>query len=120
MFQMFTDLASWLVYQQWGLNPQTKLADALHFFVEDVSKIFALLLAMIYIVAMLRASLNAERVRDYLAGKHRGLVLFTGRRLWCDYSLLLLFEHPGVPRLHLSRYPARDHHGLSHYLTAYQ
>ncbi|WP_270692915.1 MULTISPECIES: permease [unclassified Aeromonas] len=78
MFQIFTDLASWLVYQQLGLSPQTKLGDALHFFVEDVSKIFALLLVMIYIVAMLRASLNVERVRDYLAGKHRGLGYLLG------------------------------------------
>ena len=25
MFQIFTDLASWLVYEQLGLSPQTKL-----------------------------------------------------------------------------------------------
>ncbi|MGL5661021.1 MAG: permease [Aeromonas sp.] len=105
MFQMFTDLASWLVYQQWGLNPQTKLADALHFFVEDVSKIFALLLAMIYIVAMLRASLNAERVRDYLVGKHRGLGYLLGAGFgaitpFCSCSsipVFLGFTSAGIP-----------------------
>lgn len=72
MFQIFTDFATWLVYQRLNLSPATKLGDALHFFVEDVSKIFVLLLVLIYFVAMLRASLDVGRVRDYLAGKHRG------------------------------------------------
>jgi uncharacterized protein len=56
-----------------GLSPDTKLGDALHFFIEDTSKIFALLLVMIYLIALLRASMNVERVRDFLAGKNRGL-----------------------------------------------
>ena len=105
MFQIFTDLASWLVYQQLGLSPQTKLGDALHFFVEDVSKIFALLLVMIYIVAMLRASLNVERVRDYLAGKHRGLGYLLGSGFgaitpFCSCSsipVFLGFTSAGIP-----------------------
>lgn len=105
MFQIFTDLASWLVYEQLGLSPQTKLGDALHFFVEDVSKIFALLLVMIYIVAMLRASLNVERVRDYLAGKHRGLGYLLGSGFgaitpFCSCSsipVFLGFTSAGIP-----------------------
>ena len=43
MFQVFSDFASWLVYSVLGLSPETKLGDALHFFAEDVTKIFALL-----------------------------------------------------------------------------
>lgn len=73
MFQVFSDFASWLIYDLGGLSADTKMGDALHFFVEDVSKIFVLLLVMIYIIALLRASLNVERVRDFLAGKHRGV-----------------------------------------------
>ena len=73
MFQIFTDLASWLSFSVLGLSPDTKLGDALHFFIEDTSKIFALLLVMIYLIALLRASMNVERVRDFLAGKNRGL-----------------------------------------------
>ncbi|MFG1490097.1 permease, partial [Oceanospirillum sp. HFRX-1_2] len=72
MFEIFTQLADWLVYQQMGLSPDTKLGDALHFFVEDVSKIYVLLVVMIYVIALARASLNVERVRDFLAGRHRG------------------------------------------------
>lgn len=73
MFQIFTDLASWLVYDLLGLSADTKLGDALHFFVEDVSKIFVLLLGMIYLIALLRASLNVEKVRNFLAGRNRGI-----------------------------------------------
>lgn len=105
MFQIFTDLASWLVYQQFDLSPQTKLGDALHFFVEDVSKIFALLLVMIYFVAMLRASLNVERVRDYLVGKHKGLGYLLGSSFgaitpFCSCSsipVFLGFTSAGIP-----------------------
>ncbi|MCQ4179925.1 permease, partial [Klebsiella pneumoniae] len=38
MFQIFSDFATWLVYERLNLIPSTKLGDALHFFVEDVSK----------------------------------------------------------------------------------
>lgn len=73
MLHIFTDFADWLVYELLGLQAQSKSGDALHFFVEDVSKIFVLLVVMIYIIALLRASLNVERVRDFLAGKKRGV-----------------------------------------------
>lgn len=71
MFEVFTVFADWLVYQIIGVSSETKLGDALHFFVEDITKIFALLIVMIYLIALIRASLNTERVRDYLSGKNR-------------------------------------------------
>jgi uncharacterized membrane protein YraQ (UPF0718 family) len=69
-----------------------------------VSKIFVLLLVLIYFVAMLRASLDVGRVRDYLAGKHRGGV-FTGILLRCHYPfcscssipVFLGFTSAGIP-----------------------
>tara|TARA_R110001592_G_scaffold133640_2_gene348981 strand:+ start:3663 stop:3962 length:300 start_codon:yes stop_codon:yes gene_type:complete len=78
MFQIFTDFASWLTYNILGLSSSTKIGDAIHFFVEGVSKIFVLLVVMIYLIALLRASLNVEKVRDYLAGKHRGIAYVLG------------------------------------------
>ena len=73
IFQVFTDIASWLVVDIFGLSRATKLGNALHFFIEDTTKICFLLLVMIYAIALLRASMNLERVRDYLAGKHKGV-----------------------------------------------
>ncbi len=105
MFQVFTNLASWLTYQVFGLTEQTKLADAVHFFIEDVSKIFVLLVVMIYVIALLRASLNVEKVRDYLSGKHRGVGYLMGSSFgaitpFCSCSsipVFLGFTSAGIP-----------------------
>ncbi len=105
MFEIFTRLADWLVYQTLGLSPDTKLGDALHFFVEDVSKIYVLLVVMIYVIALLRASLNVERVRDFLAGRHRGVGYVLGSGFgaitpFCSCSsipVFLGFTSAGIP-----------------------
>ena len=105
MFQLFTDLAGWLTYSVLGLSPATKLGDAVHFFIEDVSKIFVLLIVMIYVIALLRASLNVEKVRDYLAGKHRGVGYLMGSGFgvitpFCSCSsipVFLGFTSAGIP-----------------------
>lgn len=105
MFKVFTDFADWLVFGVFNLSAQTKLGDALHFFVEDVSKIFVLLVVMIYVIALLRASLNIEAVRDYLAGKHRGIGYVLGSSFgvitpFCSCSsipVFLGFTSAGIP-----------------------
>jgi uncharacterized protein len=105
MFQVFTDFATWLVVDLLGLSTETKLGDALHFFIEDVSKIFALLLVMIYLIALVRASLNIEKVRDYLAQKNRGIGYLLGSSFgaitpFCSCSsipVFLGFTSAGIP-----------------------
>jgi uncharacterized membrane protein YraQ (UPF0718 family) len=105
MFEIFTDLASWLVVDIFGLSKTTKLGDSLHFFIEDTTKIFFLLLVMIYAIALLRASMNVERVRDYLAGKHKGVGYLMGSSFgaitpFCSCSsipVFLGFTSAGIP-----------------------
>jgi uncharacterized membrane protein YraQ (UPF0718 family) len=105
MFEIFTDFADWLTYSILQLANGTKLADALHFFIEDTSKIFVMLIVMIYVIALLRASLNVEKVRDYLAGKHRGVGYFLGSSFgaitpFCSCSsipVFLGFTSAGIP-----------------------
>lgn len=105
MFALFTHFASWLVYDIFALSPDTKLGDALHFFVEDTTKIFALLAVMIYVIALIRASLDIERVRDYLAKKNRFLGYFLGAFFgaitpFCSCSsipVFLGFTSAGIP-----------------------
>ena len=105
MLEIFTQLASLIVYEWLGLSAETKLGTALHFFVEDTTKIFALLLVMIYLIALIRASLNVERVRDYLARKHRGVgyllgALFGAITPFCSCSsipVFLGFTSAGIP-----------------------
>lgn len=71
MLSVFTKLSDWLVYSVLGLVPDSRLGGAIHFFIEDICKIFFLLVVMIYIIALIRASLNVEKVRDFLSGKNR-------------------------------------------------
>lgn len=105
MFEIFTDLATLIVYDGLQLERGTKLADALHFFIEDTTKIFALLLVMIYVIALLRASLKIEKVRDFLAGRHRGVGYVLGSGFgaitpFCSCSsipVFLGFTSAGIP-----------------------
>lgn len=105
MFEVFTSIADQLVYGFLALDPSTKFADALHFFIEDTIKIFALLAVMIYLIALFRASLNVERVRDYLAEKNRSIGYLLGSTFgaitpFCSCSsipVFLGFTSAGIP-----------------------
>ncbi len=88
--------AAWLVYSLAGLQPDSRLGGAVEFFIYDTVKILLLLVALIYSIAWLRASLNVERVRDYLAGKRRGLGYLLGAMFgavtpFCSCSSIPLF-----------------------------
>lgn len=105
MFELFTKLADWLVFDLLAWQPESKAADALHFFIEDTTKIFALLLVMIYLIALVRASLDVERVRDYLARRHRAFgyglgAMFGAITPFCSCSsipVFLGFTSAGIP-----------------------
>lgn len=105
MLAIFTDLADWFTFILFGLSPNSKLGDAVHFFIEDTTKIFFLLVIMIYFIALLRASLNIERVRDYLASKNRFIGYLTGSIFgaitpFCSCSsipVFLGFTSAGIP-----------------------
>jgi len=105
MFEIFTKLADLLTYTVLGLQTETKLADAVHFFIEDTTKIFFLLAAMIYIIGFGRSFVSPEKVRAWLTGKSR----FTGYVLaallgavtpFCSCSsvpLFIAFLSAGIP-----------------------
>ena len=105
MLDVFTHLADWLAYSVLGFSASTKLGDAVHFFIEDVSKIYVLLVIMIYLIALVRAALNVEWVRDYLADKNKGLGYLSGSLLgavtpFCSCSsipVFLGFTSAGIP-----------------------
>jgi uncharacterized membrane protein YraQ (UPF0718 family) len=71
MFRVFTWLADLLTYRLSGLDPGTRTAAALHFFVEDVTKIFALLVTVIFVMGLFRSVLSPDRVRAALEGRSR-------------------------------------------------
>ncbi|MCF7954207.1 MAG: permease [Phycisphaerae bacterium] len=96
MLSIFTKLADLIIYRLFGMSPDSQLSGSLHFFIEDTTKIFALLIVMIYVIAWVRAALDIERVRDYLSGKHRifGYVIaaaFGAVTPFCSCSSIPLF-----------------------------
>ena len=105
MLTIFTKLADWFAFTLLGLVPDSKLGGAVHFFIEDTTKIFFLLVAMIYFIALVRASLNVEKVRDYLARKNRFIGYFMGSIFgamtpFCSCSsipVFLGFTSGGIP-----------------------
>lgn len=72
MFDVFIGLADWITFGLLGLDPASKAADAVHFFVEDTAKIFFLLVTVVFLMGLLRSWLSPERVRGYIEGKSRG------------------------------------------------
>jgi len=105
MLTIFTELADWIAFTLFGLVPDSKSGGAVHFFIEDTTKIFFLLIVMIYFIALIRASLNVEKVRDYLAGKNRFIGYFMGSIFgaitpFCSCSsipVFLGFTSGGIP-----------------------
>lgn len=105
MLEIFTYLADWTAYSLLSLERETKLADAVHFFIEDTTKIFFLLAVMIYIIGFGRSYVSPEKVRLWLTGKSR----FTGYVLaallgavtpFCSCSsvpLFIAFLSAGIP-----------------------
>ena len=97
--------SSWLVTNVFGLSRDSHPGSALEFFIYDTAKILLLLIALIYVIAWLRASLNLERVRDFLAGKGRSTgyvlgALFGSVTPFCSCSsipLFLGFATAGIP-----------------------
>jgi uncharacterized membrane protein YraQ (UPF0718 family) len=105
MLSIFTKLADWLAYSLLGLAPGSKLGGAVHFFIEDTTKIFFLIVLMIYVIALIRASLNLERLRHYLAKNNKLFGYFMGSTFgaitpFCSCSsipIFLGFTSAGMP-----------------------
>ena len=96
MFKLFTLLADLIVYTWLKFPEGSRWAGSLHFFIEDVTKIFFLLVIMIYVIGLLRASLNTERIRVFLQGKNRFFGYFLGAGFgaitpFCSCSSVPLF-----------------------------
>jgi len=102
---MLKGIADLVVYKLMGLSSQTKLGDALHFFVYDTIKIFLLLTVVIFVVSFVRSFFPPERTKKILS--HRRL--FIGNILaallgvvtpFCSCSavpLFIGFVEAGVP-----------------------
>lgn len=102
---MFDSLANWLVFGVLQLPAGTRLSDSLHFFVMDITKIFFMLVIVIYLMGLFRSFVSAERVRNYVQGKSkfmaRVLAIVLGALTpFCSCSsvpLFIGFVEAGIP-----------------------
>lgn len=105
MLKIFTLLANVIVYDWLGMEKGRHLTEALHFFIEDTTKIFFLLTVIIFFVSIIRSFFTPERTRRFLTGKK----LFFGNILaallgvvtpFCSCSacpLFIGFVESGIP-----------------------
>ncbi len=66
MFTWAQSFADWLVYTVFGIAEQTKLGDALNFFVYDTIKIFILLAGVTFLMGILNSYFPIDKVRNFL------------------------------------------------------
>lgn len=102
---MFEWLGNAVAYRLFGLSATSHAGQAVQFFVMDTSKIFALLVVVIYVMGMLRAILSPERVREYVRSKPPWLARVLAISLgavtpFCSCSsvpLFIGFVEAGIP-----------------------
>ena len=102
MCEVFADA---VVYGLMGLDPSGSVGAALQFFIMDVTKIFALLVTVIYIMGLLRAFLSPEKIREFVRGRPdwqaRGMAVTLGAVTpFCSCSsvpLFIGFVEAGIP-----------------------
>jgi hypothetical protein len=102
---MFEFLADVLIYRLAGMDAVSPVGAALHFFVMDVTKIFFMLVVIIYVMGLLRALLSPELVREYVRNRPdwqaRGMAVTLGAVTpFCSCSsvpLFIGFVEAGIP-----------------------
>jgi len=102
---MFEQLANLLVYELGGLSAESHLGAALHFFVMDTTKIFLMLIIIIYIMGLFRTLLSPEKVREYIRGRSKALartlaIILGAITPFCSCSsvpLFIGFVEAGIP-----------------------
>jgi uncharacterized protein len=65
---MLTSLIDSLLYSGFGLDPESRVSGALHFFLYDTIKIFLLLAVMIFAIGFIRTWLPQDRLRQWMGG----------------------------------------------------
>lgn len=89
-------VAAWLTFGLLGIAKGSHLGASVEFFFYDTAKILLLLVALIYGIAWVRAALQVEKVRDFLAKKQKGFGYTLGATFgaitpFCSCSSIPLF-----------------------------
>jgi uncharacterized protein len=93
---MLKYLADTLVFNLMGIQPGTRLGDAVNFFFYDTAKVFLLLTTIIFVVAIIRSFFPPERARKLLAHRRKYVGNFLAALLgivtpFCSCSAVPMF-----------------------------
>ena len=72
-YRMLLPLSRWLTYGLLQLEPETRLAGAVQFFLYDAPKVFLLLVLVVFGVGVLRSFVTVDWTRRILAGKRENV-----------------------------------------------
>ncbi|TVP71145.1 MAG: permease [Nitriliruptor sp.] len=94
-----------LIYDLAGLDPETRLGHAVHFFLYDTAKIMLLIIGLIFAISLARSAVPPERVRELIIGRHVAVgfglaAVFGALTPFCSCSsvpLFIGFVAAGVP-----------------------
>jgi uncharacterized protein len=94
-----------VVYDLLGLDAETRLGSAVHFFLYDTAKIMLLLVGLIFAISLARSAVPPEKVRDLIVGRHVAVgfalaAVFGAITPFCSCSsvpLFIGFVAAGVP-----------------------
>ena len=93
------------LYQLFSLSLETQFGKALHFFIEDVTKIFFLIFIITATVSFFRSKLTAKKIRLYVDHKPKGFMYLLAITLGaitpfcccCCIPLFIGFIEAGIP-----------------------
>ena len=102
---MLKQFADYLVFTLFSLQPGSRSGEALDFFIYDTLKIFLLLTAIIFVVAIIRTSFPPERTKRLLSHKREYvgnilaalLGIVTPFCSWSAVPLFIGFVESGIP-----------------------
>lgn len=98
-------IADWVTYSLLGLSQDSRLGEALNFFIYDVPKILLLLSGMIFVITLAQTFIDVNRVRTLVEKRGEGVgnvmaSLFGALTPFCSCSsvpLLIGFVEAGIP-----------------------
>ncbi len=98
-------LADWITYSLLRLDPESRLGEALNFFIYDVPKILLLLSGMIFLITFVQTFIDTDKVRALVEKRGEGLgnvmaALFGAITPFCSCSsvpLFIGFVQAGIP-----------------------
>jgi len=73
LYHWLPEISKWLTYSLFQLEPQSKLGNAVEFFLYDTPKVLMLLVLVVFAVGVIRTSFTPERTRKILSGKRESL-----------------------------------------------